>query len=169
MWASDERVHYTDGLNSIRKSADISGAYRQLHVTGQTYRSRPNRKQPPTAISGSNPDRSATEPANFLSGLEGIANKSVFPDPFAPKTTTMRRTNRLKFRSIRALSARFLRTMIRQWLFPMHINETLACVEQTFSSDKGAGNLSAGELENLVAEQRCTATSIAITNSNPDW
>jgi len=38
----------------------------------------------------------------------------------------MRRTNRLKFRSIRALSARFLRATIVGWFFPIHIDKVPA-------------------------------------------
>jgi len=124
--ASDERVDYTDELNSIRKNADISVAYRHLHVTGQPYRSRPNRKQPPTAISGSNPDRSATEPANLLSGLACVANEASFTGLSAHKTTTMSRTIGLQIRPAWALSPRFLRAMIVEWLFPMQFDKTPA-------------------------------------------
>lgn len=47
---------------------------------------------------------SATQPANVLSGLEGIANEAYFTGLFELETTTMRRTNRLKIRR----SGRFL-------------------------------------------------------------
>jgi hypothetical protein len=59
--------------------------------------------------------------------------------------------------------------MIRQWLFPLHIDEMLACLERTFSSKARSTNLTGRELENLVAVQRCTATSIATINSNQKW
>jgi len=48
---------------------------------------------------------SASEPANFFSGRQAVANEADFAGPFARKTATMRRTNRLDFWSIWALSA----------------------------------------------------------------
>jgi len=48
----------------------------------------------------------------------------------AHKTTTMRRTIRLQIRQMRALSGRFLRAMIVEWLFPMHFDKGLACLQR---------------------------------------
>ena len=67
----------------------------------------------------------ATEPANFLSGLTRISIEALFPGKFTRKTTTMRRTIRLQIRLVRALSGRFLRAMIVEWLFPMHFVKAL--------------------------------------------
>jgi hypothetical protein len=164
--ASNACVDFIVWSNSIPKSVDISEAYRHLRFAGPTYRSGLNRKQPPTAISGSSPDRSASEAANFLSGHESVVNNVHFTGDLARKTTTMRRTNRLQIRSVRTLSARFLRAMIGEWLFPMHTAKMLAHLHRTELLKAPAQNLTLREAENLFATRRCTATSIAPANSN---
>ena len=73
----------------------------------------------------------ASEAANSLSGLAGLANIAYFTGLSVHKTTTMRRTNRLQIRSVRALSARFLRAMIGEWLFPMHTAKIAAHLHRT--------------------------------------
>ena len=83
-----------------------------------------------TATVGSNPILSASEPANFLSGHACVAHNGHLMGSSARKTTTMRRTIRLQIRSVRALSARFLRAMIVEWLFPMHLDKALTCVQR---------------------------------------
>jgi hypothetical protein len=84
-----------------------------------------------TATAGSNPALSASEPDNFFSGRGCVANEAQFTGTFAHKSTTMRRTNRHQFRPIRRLSARFLRPLIVEWWFPMHLDETLARLQRT--------------------------------------
>lgn len=84
-----------------------------------------------TATLGSYVYLPASEPANFLSGLACVANEARFPGTFVQKTTTMRRTNRLQNRQVWAFSSRFLRAMIGEWLFPMHIAEMPARLHQT--------------------------------------
>ena len=49
--------------------------------------------------------------------------KGPQPGLIRRKTTTMRRTNRLQIRPIRALSGRFLQALIVEWLFPMHLGK----------------------------------------------
>ena len=75
---------------------------------------------------GSNPVLSAKQSANFFSRRRGVADEAHFAGSFAQKTTTMRRTNRLKFRSIQARAACFLQAMIVEWWFPMHLDKTVA-------------------------------------------
>ncbi len=116
---------------------------------------------------GSNPVLSASEPDNFFSGHRRDSKEAHFAGSFVEKTTTMRRTNRHLFRPVRALSARFLRPMIRQWLFPMHIEEMLASLQRTFSSMTRPDNLTPRELENFIAAQCCAATSIAPPSRSP--
>ena len=74
--------------------------------------------------------RTASEAANFLSGSACVANDADFAGFSSHKTTTMRRTIRLQIRSDRALSARFLRATIVEWLFPMHIDKALTCLQR---------------------------------------
>jgi len=76
----------------------------------------------------------------------------------------MRRTNRHLFRPIRRLSAGFLRAMIAEWWFPMHLDKTLTLLQWTVPLLELAPNLMTRELENDSASLRCTATSIVIDN-----
>jgi hypothetical protein len=73
----------------------------------------------------------ATQSANFLSAGQRIVRNAHFTGVSAWKTTTMRRTNRLQIRSIRALSAPFLQALIVEWLFPMHIDKVLARLKRS--------------------------------------
>ena len=117
-----------------------------------------------TATAGSNPALSASELDNFLSGRRAVANEAHFTASFGQKTTTMRRTNRHLFRSIRRLSARILRAMIVEWWFPMHLDKTLTRLQRTLPILAQGLNLTTRELENDSASSRCTATSIATSD-----
>jgi hypothetical protein len=88
-----------------------------------------------TATAGSNPALSAKQSANLFSGRVSFVNKARFPGVLAPKITTMRRTIRLSIRPIRGLSTLFLRAMIVEWLFPMHIDEMPARLPQMSSPE----------------------------------
>ena len=74
---------------------------------------------------------SATQSANFLSGHEWVAGDAHFTGFSVRKTTTMRRTIRLQIRPMRALSGRFLRAMIVEWLFPMNFDKAPSCRQRT--------------------------------------
>lgn len=66
----------------------------------------------------------------------------------------MRRTIRLWIRHFRPLSARFLRALIVEWLFPMHLDKTLAYLQRTALLQTAIPNLAPLELENDFALQR---------------
>jgi hypothetical protein len=58
--------------------------------------------------------------------------------------------------------------MICEWWLPMHIDKTSTRLHRTVLLETPATNLTPPEPENLFALQRCSATSIATINSNPD-
>jgi len=88
----------------------------------------------------------------------GPGEKARFPGLSSRKTTTMRRTNRLQNRPTRALSARFLRAPIVEWLFPMHLGKTLPHLQRTTLLHRVTPNRAMCGLENDFAPQRCAAT-----------
>ena len=75
--------------------------------------------------------RTAIQSANLLSEALSPGEKARNPGTNAHETATMRRTNRLSIRPVRRLSAPFLRATIVEWLFPMHIERTLAHLQRT--------------------------------------
>jgi hypothetical protein len=105
---------------------------------------------------------SASEPDNFFSGHRAVSNEAQCTAVFAPKTTTMRRTNRHLFRPIWRLSARILRAKIVEWWFPMHLDKTVARLQWTVPLLELGLNLTTRELEKDSASLRCTATSTVL-------
>jgi hypothetical protein len=73
----------------------------------------------------------------------------------------MRRTIRLQVRSLRALSADFLRAMMWQWLFPTPMPQKAARPHPTQSFKALGENFTPRDRESLFAPQRCVATSLS--------
>lgn len=75
-----------------------------------------------TATSGSNDWLPANQSANFFSGAYALEKRPVFPGTFLPESSPEQRQKLLPIPAIRAFSTDFLRAVIVEWSFGMHID-----------------------------------------------
>jgi hypothetical protein len=100
----------------------------------------------------------------FLRG-PGFEEKTRVPRTFPDESSPEQRRNSPLIPAIRAFSADFLRALIVEWWFVMHIDEMPPGPRRApFASSEPTC-----DRPEAVVESFCTATSIATFDSNPDW